>query len=213
MIWSQKNRTAFTSIVVGAAVIVAASLSAGPAQAAERSTDADFHSSAAPSSLSDTTLKPLLEGVDEDSHSFDGEAARAAGASDSEIDAFASGYAAGGGKVAAAKINERVVRALGDIPLAGCSGKNSQDVTGAQVNLYLNSCVTNDVIGAMAKGAGVVALAGLVTSETGIGAVAAVVIAALLSIGGGALTSCNKTGKGVVVHEIVLTGIIWCNGQ
>jgi len=162
--------------------------------------------------LVDADLEALFAGVNSSAHRFDGQEALSAGAQIDDVSAFAAGYAAGGGTTTHATIDSRLL-AMFSTGILSCSGKNSQDFTGAQANLYLNSCVSNDVSGKLAQGAGAAAIAGLIASETGIGGFAGGIIAGLLTIASGAVASCNKAGRGIVVHQIPLTGITWCNGQ
>jgi hypothetical protein len=163
--------------------------------------------------VSSVELDALFAGVSPDTHVFDARVAIAAGARRANVLDFADGYAAGGGAVRNAAPDPEVVERLRAIDLAGCSGRNSFDITGAQANLYLNSCVANDLSGKLAQGAGLAALIALITSATGAGPAVAGIVAGLLTIGSGAVVSCNARGRGIVGHNIPATAITWCNSQ
>jgi len=186
-----------------ASALCATLLTAAPASAEERTT---------PPAVSDQQARALDAGVDVSTRVFDVEAAISAGGDPGVVDEFAEGYAAGGGTVRGLRDTPSAVADSAASSLLRCSGKNSFDVTGFQANLYLNSCVSNDVIGKLNQGAGVAGIAGVVASETGIGA-AALVAAGVLAIAGGALTSCNAKGRGTVSHNIPGSAIAWCNSQ
>ncbi|MEK6311027.1 MAG: hypothetical protein V4737_06250 [Curtobacterium sp.] len=146
---------------------------------------------------------------------FDGAAARAAGADASTVDDFATGWVIAGGRVENVTVNDTLVEAVldsGDVARA-CSGRNRWDYTGIQLNIYLNSCNTTRLLGAIGAGAGGATLVGIVTAATGLGAAAAGAIAGGLAIAGGVLTSCSAKGRGVAIHNIPPGPIVWCNGQ
>ncbi|WP_022907060.1 hypothetical protein [Curtobacterium sp. B18] len=196
------RRTAL--VAVAAAALFGSMLVAAPANAAPRS---------AADPLSDADTTALFAGVDTTTRTFDAAIARAAGADTSLVAEFAAGYVAGGGAVQHIRVDPDVVAATEGIGIDGCSGKSSFDVTGLQANLYLNSCVSNDVVGKLTQGAGVAAVVALISAETGVGAVAAGIVTGLLTIGAGALASCNAKGRGTVSHNIAGSAIVWCNGQ
>ncbi|KTR03620.1 hypothetical protein [Curtobacterium luteum] len=146
---------------------------------------------------------------------FDGAAARAAGADASDIDDFATGWVIAGGRVENATVDEALVKKVqlsADVARA-CSGRNRWDYTGIQLNIYLNSCNTTRLLGAIGAGAGGATLVGIVTAATGLGAAAADALAGGLAIAGGVLTSCSAKGRGVAIHNIPPGPVVWCNGQ
>lgn len=182
--------------VLGAAVLPAAPASA---------------SSAGPASAP----HGLEAGISTVDRLFDGAAARAAGADASTVDDFATGWVIAGGRVENVTVNDTLVEAVldsGDVARA-CSGRNRWDYTGIQLNIYLNSCNTTRLLGAIGAGAGGATLVGIVTAATGLGAAAAGAIAGGLAIAGGVLTSCSAKGRGVAIHNIPPGPIVWCNGQ
>lgn len=97
--------------------------------------------------------------------------------------------------------------------IRACAGKNRWDYTGLQLNVSLNSCNTNRLLGAIASGAGAATVVGIITAATGIGGAAAGIIAGGLAIAGGILTSCAAKGRGVAIHNIAPGPVVWCNGQ
>lgn len=196
-------RTAMVATTTTAALCASMSVSS-PANAVN---------DAAPPALTATDTTALFAGVDSSTRTFDADRARAAGANRSLVEEFASGYVAGGGTVKNVRVDADEVTALQAIGIDGCAGKNSFDITGLQANLYMNSCVSNDVAGKLTQGAGVAAVAALISAETGVGAVAGGIVAGLLTIGAGALASCNAKGKGTVSHNIGGSVIVWCNSQ
>lgn len=161
------------------------------------------------------TAEALQAGVTESSRTFDGAVARSEGASTADIEDFATGWTIAGGTVQNAPVDRDLVQAVAaraDVILA-CTGKNRWDYTGLQLNVYLNSCNTNKLLGAIATGAGATVAVGIITGATGLGAAAAGIIAAGLGVAGGILTICAANGRGVAIHNIAPGPVVWCNGQ
>lgn len=188
---------------VTATTLLGSALVANPAHAAM---------SESSSQLSDTEITALFAGVDTTTRTFDADQARASGADAALLEEFASGYLAGGGTVRHISVDPAEVAELRGNTVF-CSGKNRFDVTGLQANLYMNSCVSNDVVGKLAQGAGLAAILALISAETGVGPVVGGIVAGLLTIGGGALASCNSKGRGTVSHNITGSALVWCNSQ
>jgi hypothetical protein len=183
----------------------------GPVQAASASQP---ETGGTATTVTSRELASLESGVDTANHLFDAELARQSGASASDIQEYASGYLAGGGRAENVTVNAATIDMLrGATSIEACKGKNRYDVTGLQQNIYFDSCVSQDIIGKIAVGAGAAAIAGLITAETGIGGLAGGLVAGILTIGGGALGSCAARGSGVVIHQLLPTAIIWCNAQ
>lgn len=156
----------------------------------------------------------LLMGVDDTTKTFDGAVALRAGASSKDTAEFATGYVAAGGHAENVDISRAAVDALrgpADEVLA-CSGRNSADITGLQVNLYLSSCNANKIVAALGGGAGVAALVGIITAATGIGGAAGAIAAALLTIGAAAVAYCAANGRGFGFH-VLPVGPPWCRSQ
>ncbi|MBN6777612.1 hypothetical protein JRG19_03475 [Pseudoclavibacter alba] len=164
------------------------------------------------------TVNLLNTAVDGESRSFDAQKARDLGVSAEDITDFGVGYAAGGGQVLNIEISQDEVNALAPAAVqlysaAQCAGKNANDYTGAQSNLYMDSCATQKVIAALSTGASAAALAGVMASETGVGGVAGAIISGILSLGAGALGACAANGTGTIIRQIPPTGVIWCDAQ
>jgi hypothetical protein len=165
--------------------------------------------------LSQQSWQELYGAVDEASETFDGARAESSGADPRIVEDFAAGWSASGNRsVNVAVDQQRVeeIRAL--LPKARtCTGKNSSDYTGLQLNLYLNSCNSAKILGLVSGGAGIATIAAVVTSATGVGGVVAGTIAGTLAIMSGALTTCTANGRGMVAHNIPPTAALWCNNQ
>ncbi|RKR75111.1 hypothetical protein [Frondihabitans australicus] len=152
--------------------------------------------------------------VDPATHVFDGQVALAHGAAAADVREFAAGYAASGGQIVRATPDAALSSMMNDIPMPrACAGKNRQDTTGLQSNVYIDSCVTQRVISLMGSGAGLAGIVAAVTAATGAGPIVAGVIAGLLGIGAGVLGSCSAKGRGVAIHQIVMSAITWCTSQ
>ncbi|MCT2042575.1 hypothetical protein M3D15_04400 [Pseudoclavibacter alba] len=203
----QSNTGTFDSVLV---LIIAIFMTMMPSPArAESSAKGDNTAQA---------ISLLNSAVDGESRSFDAQKARDLGVSAEDVTDFGVGYAAGGGQVLNIKISQDEVDALAPAAAqlysaAQCAGKNANDYTGAQSNLYMNSCATQKVIAALSTGASAAALAGVVASETGVGGVAGAIISGILSLGAGALGACAANGTGTIIRQIPPTGIIWYDAQ
>lgn len=169
-------------------VVLAGVLVGSPANA---STEADVHTH-----LTQEQVAALGAGVDLTHRVFDGQAARDAGAPTDAVSQFAAGYQAGGGMVENTTVDRSESGRLDDISITACKGKNSFDVTGAQANLYINSCKTNEVVKGIQGGVAVATLIGSILAVTGGGAAAAGVAAAGFALGAVLIGNKNK-GKGV----------------
>lgn len=193
--------SAVVAAVVASSIVMVAPASASPSRGPSAASAAD-------------RAESLLTGVDRTTQVFDGAAATRAGATTEDVEDFAAGYVAGGGAVENVEVSEETVSALRApaAALRSCSGRNSADVTGLQANLYLNSCNTNKLVAALAGGAGVAALVGVITAATGVGGAAGGIAAALLTIGSAAVAYCGARGRGIGFH-VLPVGPPWCRSQ
>jgi len=182
-------------------VVLATLLCVGPASSATAATTQD-----GPVALQSSEVTALFAGVDDRHALFDGAVARAAGADEESVRQFAAGYEAGGGIVTRTVVDPTESRLLPRYSIA-CSGKNSFDVTGAQANLYINSCKTDQIRKGLLAGASIATLVGAVTAATGGGAAAGAVAAAGLALGA-AVIAFYDNGRGVQFYVNPLkTGI------
>ena len=193
-------------LLVGIATTFAIAVSAAVASPAQAATE---------DQLDPETTDALQTGITPGSRTFDGAIARAAGASPENIEAFATGWVIAGGTAQHAPVDREMLQAVAaqSAVIRACAGKNRWDYTGLQLNVYLNSCNTTRLLGAIASGAGAATVVGIITAATGIGGAAAGVIAGGLAIAGGILTSCAAKGRGVAIHNIAPGPVVWCNGQ
>jgi hypothetical protein len=189
-------------IAVGTSgVLLAALLCIGPASSASAATTQDETHT-----LQSSEVTALFAGVDDQHALFDGAVARAAGADERSVRQFAAGYEAGGGIVTRTVVDPSETGLLPRFSIA-CSGKNSFDVTGAQANLYINSCKTDQIRKGLLAGASIATLVGAVTAATGGGAAAGAVAAAGLALGAGVIAFYDN-GRGVQFYANPLkTGI------
>lgn len=170
---------------------------------------------AGPEPTSSADWSALDAAIDRSAGRFDGTIARAAGVDDDVVDEFATGWVASGGTALDADVDDNVVQALSSAAnsIQACAGKNSTDHTGPQYNYYLNSCNTAKVLGMIAVGAGVAAIAAAITSMTGAGAAVAGIVAGALTVAGGVVAVCSSNGRGIVAHILQFTNVVWCNNQ
>lgn len=199
-----ENRSPCLVSLVAVVVTSALVLMATPAKA----TEAVEHHQAA---LSQEAAQALGSAVDEPSRTFDGAVARAAGASADEVTSFAAGWLAYGGIVEHAVPSAEEVAAFRAMDLRACAGRNSWDITGAQVNVYINNWVTNDVVKGLAVGAAASGLVAAILAVTGAGAAIAGAVAAFLTLGAALITACNHS-RGVGMHSNPLV-VVWCTRQ
>ncbi|CAQ01967.1 putative integral membrane protein [Clavibacter sepedonicus] len=144
---------------------------------------------------------------------FDAALALERGAAPVTVREVAVGIVAGGGAVSGITVDDSKVLDVTRIVLdSRCAGVTNYSTQWFGRQLKLNSCDTSRLIAALAVGAGIATLAAIVTAETGVGAIAGGVIAALLSIGAGAIAFCAADGNGVIVDQS-WTGAPWCAGQ
>jgi len=121
---------------------------------------------------------------------------------------FAAGIVAGGGGVArgpasttssstAAQAQTQALKTLA----SNCQGRKGASKYWWGSQLRLNSCGANVLINAIWAGAGLAALAGIITAVTGVGGIAGAVVAALLTIGAGVLGVCASWGTGIYINQ------------
>lgn len=200
-----KNGAKHALTLTAAGAVICASISVGaPANAASLQSSGEAVPEATWTALDDAISKT---GV------FDGAAAASAGASSELINDFATGWAATGGTVTHASVDESMLNVAEAATPRACVGRNSLDYTGIQLNAYLNSCNSSRVLGMVNQGAGVGVIAAAVTSWTGVGGVAAGAIAGALAISSGLITTCTAKGRGMAAHMIPPTAVMWCNNQ
>jgi hypothetical protein len=197
----------WVAIAASITVTMGLALTASPASATVDET-------ATVSSGAQQRINQLFAGVDDSDSVFDGALAVRAGASAEDTDEFAVGYLAAGGHVRNVAVPADEVDALRGTAteVLACSGRNSSDITGLQVNLYLNSCNASKIVAALAGGAGLAALVGIITAATGIGGAAGAIAAALLTIGSAAIAYCAANGRGIGFH-VLPVGPPWCKSQ
>ncbi|WP_144760968.1 hypothetical protein [Curtobacterium sp. 9128] len=189
-------------LVIGAVTsVLAASLVASPAVAADQ----------APSAVSDSSWSALDRAID--GSTFDGRTALEAGVDPALVEDFATGWAITGKPTENVDVDVDLVRELGQISARACSGKNRLDYTGIQLNAYLDSCNSSKLLGMVQQAAGVGVIAAAITSWTGVGGLAAGTIAGALAISAGVLQVCSSNGRGIAAHMIPPTAVMWCNNQ
>lgn len=146
---------------------------------------------------------------------FDFGAAVAAGVPATFAADFASGVVAGGGEITNAPADVSTAsQAKGAqmLSVASCSGHNGYGQYWWGWQTATDSCVTSAIINSIWAGAGIAALAGILSSETGVGAAAGAIAAAALTIGAGALGVCASWGNGIYWNTLY-TGTPFCWGQ
>lgn len=215
-----------TTLTVAAAVAAAAMLTvASPANAAtlpppapSASTSLQDSGAAAEISQDDIDQGNLAGSFVAQSNEqsvFDYGAAVAAGVRTDFAADFATGVVAGGGEITNAPADVSAgstAEAATILAAAACSGRNGSGVYWWGWQTALDSCNTSVLINAMWAGAGVAALAGIISSETGVGAAAGGIAAAALTIGAGALGICASWGNGIYWNTLY-TGTPFCWGQ
>lgn len=199
------NRAARTITVTAAAALLGASTMI-PIPASASTVRADE------TTIPDATWS-ALNGAISSSHVFDGQVATSAGVAPELVNDFATGWAAAGGSVSDATLDGRILAAAEAAAPRACTGRNSLDYTGIQLNAYLNSCNSARLLGMVNQGAGVAVIAAAVTGWTGVGGVAAGTIAGVFAISGGLITTCSARGRGMAAHMIPPTAVMWCNNQ
>jgi hypothetical protein len=117
---------------------------------------------------------------------------------------FATGITAGGGVAINAPATASAPSALLQKTAAAsnCQGRNGYSTYWWGTQIRLDSCNTNVVVNALWGGVGVSALAGILSSETGVGAVAGGVAAAILTIGAAGLGICGSWGTGTYINQV-----------
>jgi len=206
LILTAPTRMALVAGVISAlcgSVLVASPATAAPASESSTST------------LSSETFVTLQSAIDVKTGTFDGAEAAAAGVPAPIVDDFATGWAAGGNPVTGASVNVDELAAVraATPEIRACSGRNRWDYTGIQLNVYINSCNSDTLIGLLTTGTGIATIAAALTAITGLGVVAAGAVAGVLGAVTGVLTTCAARGRGIVIHNIPPGPVVWCNGQ
>lgn len=146
---------------------------------------------------------------------FDAARALALGADGATVQQVATGVTAAGGTVTGIKVDQAAVARTAAIVTASkarCVGKTNYSVQWFGDQLKLNTCDVSRIIAALSIGAGAAGITAIVLSETGVGGIAAGVIAGLLAIGAGALQWCSSDGTGVI-FDVSWAGVPWCAAQ
>jgi len=136
---------------------------------------------------------------------FDYDAAVKSGVSKATAEEFASGIVAGGGSVIHAPVSVTIAPAsLGAVATAmsNCQGRDGFSTYWWGTQIQLDSCAANVVMNAMWGGAGVAAIAGIISSETGVGGAAGAVAAAAFTIGAAGLGVCSAWGTGIYINQV-----------
>lgn len=211
----QMSKPWTTLAAVTAGALFAMMLTAGPASASETRTPSQGMTFAAPlDPATSTVLDELASGVDASSLTFDAHVPLARGVSVRDVQDYAVGYASQGGQVTGVALDAGAVEAMrSEMGMLACKGRNSHDYTGLQLNTYIDSCLSAEIVHQLAIGGGAVALAGAISAATGVGAAAAGVIAAAMALASGLVASCASGGRGAVFHMIPPSAALWCNGQ
>lgn len=160
-------------------------------------------------------VKPAVSTDSDGTVRFDRREAISLGGNADIVNQFAAGIEAGGGTVVGGAANPRKVaqvRALGMKAASACRGKNNSTTQWFGWQLKVDSCVANRLIGELAAGAGAATVIGLISSWTGIGGLAAGLVAGILAIGAGVLGACASNGKGLII-DVAWNGVPWCAGQ
>jgi len=147
---------------------------------------------------------------------FDYAQALELGADESFATDYARGILLADGTVQNAPATEALVLSASDEELtqaaAACRGTNGVGYYWWGHQLRVDSCNTQLLVGALTAGAGIAAVAAVITAATGAGAVAGTIAAAVLTVGAGAVTACNMYGNGVFLNQL-WTGTPFCWGQ
>lgn len=93
--------------------------------------------------------------------------------------------------------------------LADCGGRNAFGTYWWGMQVAMNSCVTNTVMGAIGVAGGAVIIAGALSW---IGAVPAALIGGLMAIGAGAIAICASWGNGIYAN-VLWAGAPFCWGE
>ncbi|MCS4277785.1 hypothetical protein M2390_003000 [Mycetocola sp. BIGb0189] len=164
------------------------------------------------------SLELLTQAVtrENDNLTFDYAKALSAGVDETFAADYARGILLAGGvvhgspgvKVPTLSVSDQELRQS----VRACLGRNGVENYWWGHQLRIDSCNTQLVIGLLTAGAGISALAAIITAATGAGAVAGTVAAAVLTVGAGAVTACNMYGRGVFLNHL-WTGTPFCWGQ
>lgn len=144
-----------------------------------------------------------------DSITFDYEGAIAAGVDMGGADDFAYGIELAGGYAAGYTAVSQPESLQASVMAASCPGVNGVKSMWYGYQLLMDSCRTTLIANLVLGGAAAATLTALIMSWTGVGAVAAGVIAAALGIVGAGLSACNSWGQGIGVN-VLWTGQPWC---
>ena len=136
---------------------------------------------------------------------------------DAALDDFTAGYIAAGGRLSAPDSAPPEVRdRAADLApyaeeFASCEGRSGWRAVWPTI--FLDSCQADLLSGALAAGASVAGLAGLITAETGAGPVVAEAIAGVLGFYGSLSMICNSWDTGIVIVYIPYPNILTCVPQ
>jgi hypothetical protein len=209
---SSKFRAGTTALGIATLTgLLATMLFAAPANAATL----EPRSTPPTPAISESEWATLDSSIDVRSHVFDGASAARNGVDAAIVNDFATGWVAAGNTAIHATVDQSKVESFGltTLNVQGCAGKNRVDYTGLQLNMYLNSCNSSKIVGMVTAGAGVASIAAVITSWTGAGGAIAGVLAGVVAISAGVLTTCSAKGRGIAGHMIPPTSIMWCNNQ
>lgn len=156
------------------------------------------------------SFEALDKFVDQKAKTLDYKGAKAdAKIDDNVLKDYAAGLQASGWKVESVGSDAQAIQESADqlAPTvenleASCNGKNG--VQSFPPAVLLDSCAATALQNAYVVGAGVSGLAGIITSETGAGAVIGGTIAAALTAASGLVGMCNAWDKGVKLYTTAI---------
>ena len=136
---------------------------------------------------------------------------------DATLDDFTAGYIVAGGRLsvpdsAPPEVRDRVA-ALAPYAeeFASCEGRSGWRAVWPTI--FLDSCQADLLSGALAAGASVTFLAGMITAETGAGPAVAGAIAGVLGFYGGLTQICNSWDTGIAIVYIPYPSVLTCVPQ
>ena len=136
---------------------------------------------------------------------------------DATLDDFTAGYIVAGGQLSAPDSAPPEVRdraaALAPYAeeFASCEGRSGWRAVWPTI--FLDSCQADRLSGALAAGASVTFLAGMITAETGAGPAVAGAIAGVLGFYGGLTQICNSWDTGIAIVYIPYPSVLTCVPQ
>ncbi len=146
---------------------------------------------------------------------FDASEALRLGGDPATVEQVAIGVTAGGGVVLGLAVDPSAVSATrsltSEISIMGCVGETNVTTQWFGLQIKLNSCDANRLIGTMTGGGGVAGIIAVLAS-TGVGTVVAGVAAGILAIGAGVVAWCAADGNGLIL-DYSYAGPSWCAGQ